>query len=143
MTIHGRWRIGTIGNNLLVMQAYDSWNEPAIEAFMAEFLAHVHTLTSDRWAYISDARRWELTIPDANEPANDLYKQLKGLVCDINIVKTKLQRYAVDEVFESLEEDTVAHYFANSVSEALELVEKHKIEVDEAAVKAWFEKSLD
>lgn len=139
MRLHGRWRIRKFSDSLLIVQVFESWNELAFLQFSKELEEEINTMNVQKWAYIGDARDWGLAVPDSQTPLEELYLGVKGLVCNVSVVSTSLQQ-TVMEKMKSPENSTVApHYFASSITETLDILERHDIYVDRDAVDEWFE----
>lgn len=139
MHLHGRWRIQRFGKSLLVAQVFESWNELAFLKFSQDLEAEIRAMNSDKWAYIGDARDWGLAVPDSQTPLEELYLGVTGLVCNVTVISNSLQQTVMDQMKSPGNAKVAPHFYASSITETLDILEKYDIHVDRSVVERWFE----
>ena len=137
--IHGQWRICRIDDSLLLAQVFQGWNEAAFIQFSAELEQQLREMNNHNWAYIADARKWGLALPDSQGSLEELYLGVTGLVCNVTVVAQSVQQQAVEKMRTSEGKEVAPHFFVNNISQALDKAEQCGVFTDHAKVLAWFD----
>lgn len=123
MQEHGRWRIDRLGKNLIVTQAFDSWNDQAVSAYLKELTHLLVQFESTEWVIISDARYWDLTTAEGIAKASEFVRSVKGLVCFAIVISNAMQKAFSEMALNQLDPVYTHHHYPTSIDDALDVVE--------------------